>query len=81
MIWGECPYGECPDAPYDCTHWMPEQIPPMSPPEPCEACWYWSGEMKVCDRCCEGHAEKQWYAKVYGVNWQCKQLIHKGGKP
>jgi len=78
----ECPYGECPRGGGDwCDCWMPEQIRPTYPPEPCEACWYWSGAMKVCDRCCEGHTDRQWKNLMLGPAWDGRQMIHKGGKP
>jgi hypothetical protein len=77
----DCPYGECPRGGGDfCDCWMPQQIRPCSPPEPCEACWYWSGQMKVCDRCCEGHTERQWKNVMLGPAWDGKPLIHKGSK-
>ena len=80
-----CPYGECPRGGGEwCDCWEAQSTAGVTfdpEPYPCEGCWAWSGEMKACDGCCEGHADRQWYAKVYGVNWECKQLIHNGGKP
>lgn len=80
-----CPYGECPHGGGEwCDCWEAPSVAGTAleiEPYPCEACFVWSGEMKVCDGCCEGHTENQWHVKAYGPNWQCKQLLHKGGKP
>lgn len=81
----DCPYGECPRGGGEwCDCWdlhSPVGVAIEPEPYPCYSCYVWSGETKLCDGCCEGHTERQWYVKAYGVNWQCKQLIHKGRKP